>query len=128
MKKSLSVGYGKFPGFSYEKLSIEKLKKKIQFCKEVLEFVTILEPGISTQKALTLYELYQAEREMAERLRAEDDITNEEYNDTMKTAAGYLEEAATILKYEPENSIHGQVSAEIDMKLIAEKVKLSKLK
>ena len=114
--------------YASDKLTTEKLKKKIQFCKEVLEFVTILEPGISTQKALTLYELYQAELEMAERLKAEDKIEKEEYNDTMKTAAGYLEEAATILKYEPENSIHGQVSTEIDMKLIAEKVKLSKLK
>ena len=26
---------------------------------QVLEFVTILEPGISTQKGLTLYELWQ---------------------------------------------------------------------
>ena len=62
MKKNLSVAYGRFPGFTYDKLSTQKLKRKLTFCREVLDFVTILEPGISTQKALTLYELWQGEQ------------------------------------------------------------------
>ena len=124
----MTVGYGRFPGFTYDKLSVDKLKRKVQFSKEVLEFVTILEPGISTQKALTLYELWQGELELADRLVTEDKLTQEEYNDTCKTVYKYLEEAAAILKYEPENSIHGQLSKDIDIKLAAEKIKLTKLK
>ena len=55
MKKYLSVGYGRFPGYTFDKLSMEKLKKKIGYCKEVLECVAILEPGISTQKGTKTY-------------------------------------------------------------------------
>jgi len=128
VKKSLSVGYGRFPGYTFDKLSMEKLKKKIQFSKEVLDFVTILEPGLSTQKALTLYELWQAEVELWERLRAEDKMTKEEYESNLKTVLKYLEESSLILKYEPENSIHGQLSKDIDIKLTAEKIKLAKIK
>ena len=106
---------------------MQKLKKKVTFCREVLEFVTILEPGISTQKALTLYELWQGEGEMAGRLRAEDQISQEEMVTTNRKALAYLEEAAAILKYEPENSIHGQLGQEVDIKLTTEKLKLSKL-
>ena len=50
MKKHLSVGYGRFTGDTFDKISMEKLKKKIGYCKEVLDSVAILEPGISTQK------------------------------------------------------------------------------
>ena len=128
VKKCLSVGYGRFAGFTYDKLSTEKLKKKIQFCREVLEFVTILEPGISTQKALTLYELWQGETEMLERSKVEDKTTLEDYNKSLKINLAYLEESSAILKYEPENSIHGQLSKDIDMKLTAEKLKMSDIK
>jgi len=120
VKKNLSVGYGRFPGFTYDKLTVEKLKRKVQFCREVLDYVTILEPGISTQKALTLYELWQGEIELLERNRAE--LTDVEYENGRKEALTYLEESSKILQYEPENSIHGQLSKDVDMKLAAEKL------
>ena len=126
-KKHLSVGYGRFPGFTFNKLSTEKLKKKISFCKEVLEFVNILEPGISTQKALTLYELWLGETEMADRLKSEDKISQSEYETGVKESLKHLEESALILKYEPANSIHGQLYQEIEIKLTGERIKLAKL-
>ena len=49
-KKHLSVGYGRFPGYEIENLTAEKIKKKISLCQEVLATITILEPGISTQR------------------------------------------------------------------------------
>lgn len=106
---------------------MQRLKRKLTFCREVLEFVTILEPGISTQKALTLYELWRGETELAGRLRAEGQISQEELVTANSKALAYLEEAAAILKYEPENSIHGQLSQEVDIRLTTEKLKLSKL-
>ena len=95
----LSVGYGRFPGFTFNKLSTEKLKRKITFCKEVLEFVTILEPGLSTQKALTLYELWLGEKEMAERLKTEESLSQSQYESFLKEALKYLEESSQILRY-----------------------------
>jgi len=127
VKKYLSVGYGRFPGYTFDKLSLEKLKKKIGYCKEVLDCITILEPGISTQKGLTLYELWMGEVEMAERKKSEESINQEEYKVAITEAYNYLEESARILRYEPENSIHGHLSLDIDVKLTAEKLKLSKL-
>ena len=127
-KKHLSVGYGRFPGFTFDKLSTEKLKRKITFCREVLDFVMILEPGLSTQKALTLYELWLGEKEMAERLKAEKKLSQSEHVASLREALKYLEESSEILKYEPLNSIHGQLSQEIDIKLSGERLKLSELK
>jgi len=125
VKKHLSVAYGRFPGYTFDKLSIEKLNKKIGYCKEVLDSVSILEPGLSTQKGLTLYELWMGEVELAERMKNE--MSKEDHNRALKDALKYLEEAAMILRYEPENSIHGQLSVDIDVKLQAEKLKISKL-
>ena len=127
-KKHLSVGYGRFPGFTFDKLSTERLKKKITFCKEVLDFVTILEPGLSTQKALTLYELWLGEKEMAERLKTEESLSQSQYESSLREALKYLEESSQILKYEPANSIHGQLSQDIDIKLTGERIKVSKFK
>ena len=127
-KKHLSVGYGRFPGFTFDKLSTEKLKRKISFCGEVLDFVRILEPGLSTQKALTLYELWLGEKEMAERLKTEKKFSQSQYEAAVREALKYLEESSQILKYEPLNSIHGQLSQEVDIKLSGERIKLSELK
>ena len=86
------------------------MKKKIGYCKEVLDCVTILEPGISTQKGfsklkcyhrntftyegLTLYELWMGEVELAERMKAEESISQDEYKAALIEAFKYLEESA----------------------------------
>merc|ERR1712059_113690 len=44
VKKHLSTGYGLIPGFTLEKLSLEKVKKKVGFCREIIDVLTILEP------------------------------------------------------------------------------------
>ena len=75
-------------------LSMEKLRKKIAFCHDVVDAVTLLEPGISTQKGLTLYELWFGEQELASRLKAEGKLKGEEYKKKLKEALGYLEESA----------------------------------
>ena len=62
---------------------------------------------------------------MAGRLAAEGRMSQEELGRASKTAITHLEEAAAILKYEPENSIHGQLSKDVDVQLTAEKLKLS---
>ena len=35
VKKSLSVAYGRFPGYTFDKLSTDKLRRKLAFCREV---------------------------------------------------------------------------------------------
>jgi len=68
------------------------------------------------------------EVELSERSKSEDKINQDEYKEALTNALKYLEESAQILRYEPENSIHGRLSMDIDVKLQAEKLKLSKLK
>ena len=73
---------------------MEKLKKKIGYCKEVLDSVAILEPGISTQKGLTLYELWMGEVELAERMKSEENLNQAEYKQALTEAFTYLEESS----------------------------------
>jgi len=121
VKKQLSVAYGRYSGYELSSLSLDKLKKKVSYCREVLEAITILEPGISTQKGLTLYEEWRGEKELAERLRADNKLDTEEYRNKLEQALKSLEEAAMIMRYEPENSLHGKVSHEIDQNLEVER-------
>merc|ERR1719347_2387565 len=116
-KKHLTNGYGHYPGYGWDNLSIEKIKKKVDYCKNLIEILTILEPGLSTQKGLTLYELWLAEAELVTRLRAEGKIEEEEWGAQMKNSLDHLKEASRILQYEPENSIYGKKSIDIDNEL-----------
>ena len=75
-------------------LSTEKLKKKIAYCHEVIDALTILEPGLSTQKGLTLYELWFGEVELANRLKAEGKLDKEAHRDKLRVAFESLEESS----------------------------------
>ena len=110
VKKQLSVAYGRsvipkgkrnfqfqyfrYPGYEMSQLSTEKLKKKIAYCHEVIDALTILEPGISTQKGLTLYELWFGEVELANRLKAEGKLDKETHREKLRVAFASLEESS----------------------------------
>jgi len=125
VKKQLSVAYGRYPGYEIKTLSMDKLKKKISYCHEVIDALEILEPGLSTQKGLTLYELWYGESELANRLLAEGKLDKETHRQRLRTAFESLEESAKILRYEPENSLQGKVSLEVDSKLEAQRLQLA---
>lgn len=126
-KKHLSVGYGRFPGFEIENLSTEKLKKKVALCREVLDVIAILEPGISTQRGLTLYELWLAEIGLADKEKEVCHINGSKYSEIATQALTMLEESARIMRYEPRNSIHGRLSLDLDVKLEKEIERVAKL-
>ena len=73
---------------------MDKLKKKISYCHEVIDALEILEPGLSTQKGLTLYELWYGESELANRLLAEGKLDKETHRQRLRTAFESLEESA----------------------------------
>ena len=75
-------------------LSLDKLRKKVAYCHEVVDALTILEPGISPQRGLTLYELWFGETELARRLEEQGKLDREEYGRLVREAAKWLEEAA----------------------------------
>jgi len=125
VKKQLSVAYGRYPGYEMSHLSTEKLKKKIAYCHEVIDALKILEPGLSTQKGLTLYELWFGEVELANRLKAEGKLDKEAFRQKLQAAFESLEESSKILRYEPENSLQGTVSLEVDSKLEAQRLQLA---
>ena len=110
VKKQLSVAYGRsvsfqkknrfkfisfrYPGYEMSQLSTEKLKKKIAYCHEVIEALKILEPGLSTQKGLTLYELWFGEYELANRLKEEGKLDKEAHRQKLQAAFESLEESS----------------------------------
>jgi len=67
---------------------------------------------ISTQKGLTLYELWFGEVELANRLKTEGKLDKEAHRQKLQAAFESLEESSKILRYEPENSLQGTVSLE----------------
>merc|ERR1711862_493356 len=66
-KKELTVAYGGYPGYKIETLTQERLLKKEAYCQQIIKLCQVLEPGISTQKGLTLYELWKARKEINKR-------------------------------------------------------------
>jgi hypothetical protein len=73
---------------------MDKLKKKVTYSQEVIEALEVLEPGISTQKGLTLYELWYGEKELAGRLKAEGKLDDEAHRTKLKEALKSLEESS----------------------------------
>ena len=84
----------RYPGYEMSQLSTEKLKKKIAYCHEVIEALKILEPGLSTQKGLTLYELWFGEFELANRLKEEGKLDKEAHRQKLQAAFESLEESS----------------------------------
>ena len=75
-------------------LSLDKLKKKISYCRELVEALTVLEPGLSTQRGLTLYELWKGELELAQRLQKEGKLDREANMKQREEALKFLEESS----------------------------------
>ncbi|XP_023349079.1 uncharacterized protein LOC111717856 [Eurytemora carolleeae] len=115
VEKQLSVAYGSFPGFQIETLSDKRLARKICYCSHLLDILDILEPGISTQKGLSLYDLWKGKEEMLRRLGLKKD--DSKYKSEKLKNSALLEESLRILEYEPTNSLHGAVKEEINRKL-----------
>uniref|UniRef100_A0A8D8V3U5 Protein msta, isoform A n=1 Tax=Cacopsylla melanoneura TaxID=428564 RepID=A0A8D8V3U5_9HEMI len=87
-----------------EELSEERLLKKINISKDLLDVLSILEPGITKLKAKLLYDL-QAGIVLLTKIQYEQDqLSLEEAKEKCEQAMDYLAESTEIIKTEPDLS------------------------
>ncbi|XP_070492429.1 SET domain-containing protein SmydA-8-like [Chironomus tepperi] len=103
-KHSLCQLYGKIDGFLINELSVDQLKHKETYCRDLLEVIDILEPGSSRLRGVILYELHapimlQITRELQMGL-----IKPADFKKRLREVIQILQKSYDILKHEPSGS------------------------
>lgn len=109
-KHSLCQLYGKTDGFLINELSAEQLRKKEDYCKDLLEVVDILEPGSSRLRGVIHYELHAPIMLQITRELQMGKITNSEFRRRLKEVVQILKKSYEILKNEPAGSPEHQMA------------------
>lgn len=121
-KHSLCQLYGKVDGFLINELSMEQLRTKETYCRDLLEVIDILEPGSSRLRGVILYELHAPVMlQITLELQA-GRIKNSDFKKRLKEVTQILKKSQNILKYEPVGSPEHQtgVAAAAALKQIEE--------
>lgn len=118
-KHSLCQLLGKVDGFLINELSVELLKRKEDYCRDLLEVIDVLEPGSSRLRGVILYELHapvmlQINHEFVSR-----NIKVPEYKRRLKEVVRILHESYDILQYEPAGSPEHSMAVAAKSALVA---------
>ncbi|XP_040168533.1 SET domain-containing protein SmydA-8 [Anopheles arabiensis] len=115
VKHSLCELYGKIEGFLIPQLSREQLKRKETLCRDLLEVVDQLEPGLSRLRGTIMYEMHVPLLIEAGQLFQGGVIQQAELRRRLKEVQRLLKESERILALEPEGTPeHGIAEAARD--------------
>lgn len=103
-KHSLCELYGKIDGYLIPQLSPEQLKRKETVCRDLLEVIDQLEPGLSRLRGTIMYELHVPLMIEAGQLFQAGSIQRTELRRRLKEVQRLLRESERILAMEPEGS------------------------
>lgn len=109
-KHSLCQLYGKIDGFLINELSAELLKRKEEYCRDLLGVIDILEPGRSRLRGIILYELHAPVMLQITRELQMGRIKNSEFKRRLKEVTQMLENSHEILQHEPKGSSEHQMA------------------
>ncbi|XP_042215469.1 SET domain-containing protein SmydA-8-like [Homarus americanus] len=109
IKHSLSQMYGRLPGYILTDLSDAQLLRKVTCCKDLLQVLDVLDPGITRLRGLTVYELHAPILLQANRAFQNTAITKREFLEQLHEAEGYLLKTVYCLKHEPLSSFEGEI-------------------
>lgn len=104
VKHNLCQLYGRSEGYLIHELSAEHLKRKEQYCRDLLDISTILEPGLSRLCGVTMYELHAPLMVQATREFEAKKITCDALKKRLKEVIKLLKDSEEILSIEPEGS------------------------
>ncbi|XP_059477040.1 SET domain-containing protein SmydA-8 [Neocloeon triangulifer] len=110
VKHSLCQLYGKVAEYLISDLSDDMLERKKDICEELMPIFDVLEPGMSRLRGMTLYELHAPLMVLATRAFEARNINKKDLQYQMKKVAQCLEQAAEILKLDPEGSSERQMA------------------
>ncbi|XP_026473778.1 SET domain-containing protein SmydA-8 [Ctenocephalides felis] len=126
LSHSLIQLYGRAPGYQFNQMSADQLKRKIELCKDVLQVLDIIEPGLSRARALTMYELHTPLVILA-KLNTKNNCDKSAKNNlekALKEARDLLKGCCLVLSWEDPNSPEGIISmvAKQSLKIIEEQL------
>ncbi|CAG9788861.1 unnamed protein product [Diatraea saccharalis] len=101
-KLALLQIYGNYKGYTLSELPDHLLKRKLDLCHELLELADQLEPGWSRFRGTILLDLQAAMVVQTKRDYEAEKITKEGVQDELMESMVLLQEAANILRVEPE--------------------------
>jgi len=107
-RQHLSAAIGRAPGYRYDQISEKHLQLKVTVSQKLLEIISVLEPGISKSRGITLLELTEAKSRLL-LLNCKDE--SELFREFSKIKE-MLEECCEILQFEDEKAIEGNVAKE----------------
>jgi len=109
LKQYLVSGLGRLPGYTMADLSQSDQVQKLVLCRQVLEVLDIVDPGLSLGRGLMLYELHSTLVSLAN-MQYETSKNTAQLVNKLLEAESYLTEAAKILSVEPPNSPYGEIA------------------
>uniref|UniRef100_A0A182M1X4 SET domain-containing protein n=1 Tax=Anopheles culicifacies TaxID=139723 RepID=A0A182M1X4_9DIPT len=104
VKHSLCELYGKIENYLVPQLSLDQLKRKESLCRDLLEVVDQLEPGLTRLRGTIMYELHVPLLIEAGQLFQSGVIQRSELRRRLKEVQQFLKESAKILAFEPEGT------------------------
>ncbi|KAH8304072.1 hypothetical protein KR059_000002, partial [Drosophila kikkawai] len=103
-KYSLCQIYGRIEGYLLPEMSPEDITRKESYCREFLEIVDILDPGLTRLRGLIMYELHAPVMVLAQMGMQRGQISRQEFQRRLKEVVKLLQTSRDILCLEPEGS------------------------
>ena len=112
LKQFLISGLGRLPGYAIVEMKESDHLQKISLCRQVLEVLDIVDPGLSLGRGLMLFELHST-LVMVSNMEFEKNQNANSMLSRLLEAETYLKEASKILTVEPPNSPYGQLAGTV---------------
>lgn len=109
-KHSLCQVYGRSEKHMLHLMTDTELKRKEEYCRDLLNVVDFLEPGLSRLRGVVMYELHAPIMMQTNRLFELKRITNAELKKRLKEVIMLLRESETILSFEPEGTSEAEMA------------------
>jgi len=115
VEQHLAAALGRVDGHRFDQISDEDLQLKIDISQHLMKVLNVLEPGLSKSRGITLLDMAECKARLILKSKDQDDAAK--YTRLLKVEEE-LAEAWSILKYEDEKAIEGNVSkkAQADLK------------
>jgi len=109
IKWLLITSWGRSAGLQNEMLPRETIEQKVVLCKQYLAAIDILDPGLSHNRGLTLWELHSASTFLINKLFKEDKISAEKFLDGLKESLNTVVETIYCLQFNQEGTREFQI-------------------
>lgn len=107
---SLCQLYGRVEEFFLEDLPDVVLEHKVEMCRQLLQVLDTVEPGMSRSRGMVLYELHAPLLHIARSQWVAESIDNAAIKSKMIEAMTILQQAIDILSFEPKGTPEADIA------------------